>query len=281
LKTLKAFIQESSQNIQGLNQAIQESSQAIQELKNVAISSSQNLQELKQFMHQAIAKMEGEIDYLVTELNRTEEEEFQSQLMARGHYMIDEDESSNSCHEHVTATTIFESEEIVDNNEEEEKEEKVEHIEPVEPSADTSLSNDNEVSTEAHSFIIVPLETHHEPKTLILQCLKKPSYATILKDSCRQEHKSRNHRPKRIFPSKQVGYLRWQNIRPECYQILKKKRWKGLVGHPNDRGRYGNFFFHILLMSYFSFFILFLVILFFELTAINILMFVSMRKYCC
>jgi len=28
-----------------------------------------------------------------------EEEEFQSQLMARGHYMIDEDESSNPHHE--------------------------------------------------------------------------------------------------------------------------------------------------------------------------------------
>jgi hypothetical protein len=25
---------------------------------------------------------------------------------------------------------------------------------------------------------------------------------------CRQAHKSRNHRPKKIFPSKQVGYLR-------------------------------------------------------------------------
>jgi hypothetical protein len=46
--------------------------------------------------------------------------------MARGHYMIDEDESKNSCHEHVIATTILESEEIVDNNEEEEKEEQVE-----------------------------------------------------------------------------------------------------------------------------------------------------------
>jgi hypothetical protein len=40
--------------------------------------------------------------------------------------------------------------------------------EPVEPPADTSLSNDKEMSTEAPSFIIVPLETHHEPKASVL-----------------------------------------------------------------------------------------------------------------
>jgi hypothetical protein len=181
--------------------------------------------------------MEGEIDYLVAEFNRIEEEELQSQLMAQEHYMIDEDDASHSCHEHVPDTTILESKEIVDN-----KEEQVEHKEKIEPLADTSLSNDKEVSTEAHSFIIVPFETHHESKASILQCLKEPSYAKILKDLCRQAHKSRNHRPKKIFPSKQVGYLRWRNILPKYYQILKKKRWKGLVGHPHDRGRYGNFF---------------------------------------
>jgi hypothetical protein len=119
--------------------------------------------------------------------------------------------------------------EIVDNNEEEEKDEQienreqVEHKEKIEPPPDTSLSNDKEVSTEAHSFIIVPLETHHESKALILQCLKEPSYAKILKDLYKQAHKSRNHRLKKIFPSKQVGYLKWQNILPKCYQILKKK----------------------------------------------------------
>jgi hypothetical protein len=227
-------------------------------------------------------------------LNSTEwEEELQSQLMAEGHYMIDEDDASHSCYEHVPDTTILESKEIVDNIEEQEEKdeqiqhikeqeekdeqiqhieeqedkeeqiehreqiehieqiehrdqiehmEKIEHKEKIEPPADTSPSNDKEVSIEAHSFIIVPLETHHESKVLILQCLKEPSYAKILKDLCREAHKSRNHRPKKIFPSKQVGYLRWRNILPKCYQILKKKGWKGLVGHPHDRGRYGNFF---------------------------------------
>jgi hypothetical protein len=39
-----------------------------------------------------------------------EEEEFQGQLMAERHYMIDEDESGNSYHEHVQATTNLERE---------------------------------------------------------------------------------------------------------------------------------------------------------------------------
>jgi len=210
--------------------------------------------------------------------------------MAEGHYKIDEDDASHSCHENIPDTIILESNEI-DNNEEEGKDEQIEHIgeegkeeqnghkkeqieqmdqiehieeqeekeeqiehrdqieqeeqvehkEKIEPPVDTSLSNDKEVSTEAHSFIIVPLETHHESKALFLQCLKELSYAKILKDLCRQGHKSWNHRQKKIFPNKQVGYLRWRNILPECYQILKKKGWKGLVGHPHDRGRYGNF----------------------------------------
>lgn len=171
--------------------------------------------------------MEGEIDYLATEFNRIEEEELQSQLMAQGHYMIDEDDASHSCHEHVPDTTILESEDIVDNNEEEEKDDQVEHIEKqvehidqiehieqvkqrekIELLADTSLSDDKEVSAEPHSFIIVPFETHHESKALILQYLREPSYATILKDLCRQALKSRNHCPKKIFSSKQIGFLK-------------------------------------------------------------------------
>jgi hypothetical protein len=93
--------------------------------------------------------------------------------MAQGHYMIDEDDASHSC-QRVPDTTILESKEIVDNNEEEEKDEQIEHKEQVEheditePSANTSLSNDKEVSIEAHSFIIFPLETHHESKASIL-----------------------------------------------------------------------------------------------------------------
>jgi hypothetical protein len=47
--------------------------------------------------------------------------------MAQGHYMIDEDDASHSCHEHVPDTSILESKEIVDKNEKDEKEEQVEH----------------------------------------------------------------------------------------------------------------------------------------------------------
>jgi hypothetical protein len=92
--------------------------QAISDMKNATMTNTQ-----------AIAKMEGHINYLVVEFNKIEDEEFQSQLMARGHYMIDDDESNNSCHEHIQATTTLDTEKIVDNNEEEEK---VEHLESVE-----------------------------------------------------------------------------------------------------------------------------------------------------
>jgi hypothetical protein len=40
--------------------------------------------------------------------DNNEEEELQSQLMAKGHYMIDEDDSRNSYREHVQATTTLE-----------------------------------------------------------------------------------------------------------------------------------------------------------------------------
>jgi hypothetical protein len=83
--------------------------------------------------------------------------------MAKRHYMIDENESSNSCHEYVPTTTIHTSEDIVDNNEEE-KEEQVEHTERVKPPTDTSLSNDMEVSTKTSSFIIVLLRHFMNPK---------------------------------------------------------------------------------------------------------------------
>jgi hypothetical protein len=100
------------------------------------------------------------------------------------------------------------------------------------------ICHDKEVSTEAHSSSTIPLNKLHEPQALVFQCLKEPSYAKTVKDPCTQVHKSRNHHPKKIFGSKQVGYLRWRHIILEGYQILKKKGWKGLVGHPNDRGRH-------------------------------------------
>jgi hypothetical protein len=61
---------------------------------------------------ETIARLEGLLDHLVAEFNRIEEEELQSQEMARGQYMINEDGPHNSYHEHVQATT-FGSEEVV------------------------------------------------------------------------------------------------------------------------------------------------------------------------
>jgi hypothetical protein len=124
-----------------------------------------------------------------------------------------------------------------------EKEEKREHLKSVEhlehttPLPNPNMSNDNEVNTEAYSFITIPLETFHEPQASVLQCLQKPSFAKSLKDRCTHGQKFRNHRPTKIFRSKQVGHLRRRHILPEEYQILKKKGWKDLVGHPRDRGR--------------------------------------------
>lgn len=92
----------------------------MQELKTASISYNENIQNL--------AKIEGHIDYLVAEFNIMEEEELQSQLMAEGHYMIDEDNASHSCHENVPDTIILKSNEI-DNNEEEGKDEQIGHKE--------------------------------------------------------------------------------------------------------------------------------------------------------
>jgi hypothetical protein len=63
---------------------------------------------------EAIARLEGQLGNLVAEFNRIEEEELQSQEMARGQYMIDEDGPCNPHDEHVQATTTRGSEEIVD-----------------------------------------------------------------------------------------------------------------------------------------------------------------------
>jgi hypothetical protein len=51
----------------------------------------QSLQEMKDAIvvnTEAIAKLEGQIGHLVAEYNRIKEEEFQSQLMAKRHYMM-------------------------------------------------------------------------------------------------------------------------------------------------------------------------------------------------
>jgi hypothetical protein len=225
---MKAFMQLTDKNLQALTQSNDK-------LMNATMSNTRDIQELKG----SVARIEGQIGHLVTELNRIEEEELQSQLMIERHYMSDEDDSEIFYHEHTQVTTTLDEDVIVDNNEEQ-----VENIEQIgdqeksQPPTNPNLPSDMEVSTKTHACITVPLETHQEPKVPSLDCLQEPSYAKILKDLCKQARKSRNHFPKKILQirSKQF-YIRWRNILPEGYKVLKKKGWKGLVGHQYDRGK--------------------------------------------
>jgi hypothetical protein len=168
----------------------------------------------------AVARLEGQFGHLITEFNRIEEDELQSQEMAIGQYMIDEDCPSDPHHEHVQATTTLVSEETTDNHEEEEKEEQGEQFEPLQNS---NPSNNKEVSIEAHSFVTIPLETYHSPQVSSFQCLEEPSYVAIFEDSHTHDHTSRYRGPKRNFRSKFFGYISWRNILQEGYLILKKK----------------------------------------------------------
>ena len=123
---------------------------------------------------------------------------------------------NKSTHENVQTTTILVSKEKAVKKVEE-------NYEQIEPPPNSNLSNEKEVSTEAHSFVTILLDTHHETQVSFLQCLMALYYAIILKDICTEGHKSRNNLPKKIRLSKKIGYLGWQNILPEGYQILKKK----------------------------------------------------------
>jgi len=116
--------------------------QAISDVKNAVMENTQ-----------VIARIEGQLEYLVAEVIRIEEEEFRSQLMAQEHYMIDDDDASHSDHEHAPVITILESEETVDSIGGEGREE---HLEHTAPPLNPNSSNDKEMSTEAHSFIIPP-----------------------------------------------------------------------------------------------------------------------------
>jgi hypothetical protein len=60
--------------------------------------------------------------------------------------------------------------------------------------------------------------------------------------------------------------------------VLKKKEWKGLVGHPCDRGKCGIFSFFFSALYFLVFFFCHFILL---PTAINLSIFVPMRKDCC
>ena len=123
----------------------------------------------------------------------------------------------------------------------------------IEPPANSKFVQ-RRMSTGAHSFVTIPLETQLEPQVSSFQCHEEPSYVETSKDSRTQDHKSSGCVPKRIFRSKLLGYIRWQNILPEGYPILMKKGWKGLVGHPYERRRCSIFFlFYFLHFTFESF----------------------------
>jgi hypothetical protein len=69
------------------------------------------------------------------------------------HYVT---EANKSAHENAQTTTILVSEDKVVNKVEEKEQQ-------IEPPPNANWSNDKEVSTEAHSFIAIPLKTQHEP----------------------------------------------------------------------------------------------------------------------
>ena len=99
-----------------LNAFRQTTNLCIQELKSSTMLNNQGIQELKDATMvntQEIATLEGQVYLLVAKFNRIEKKELQSQEMARGQYMIDEDASSNSYHEHVQATATLGNEETV------------------------------------------------------------------------------------------------------------------------------------------------------------------------
>jgi hypothetical protein len=94
--SLKALMQFTSQTINEMKNATLENTQAISDMKNATMENTQ-----------AIARIEGQFEYLVAKVTRIEEEEFQSQPMATGHYMIDDDDFNNPYYEHVQATSTL------------------------------------------------------------------------------------------------------------------------------------------------------------------------------
>jgi hypothetical protein len=73
-------------------------------------------------------------------------------------------EANKSTHENIQTTTILVSEEKAINKMEEKEEQSM-------PPPIPNLSNDKEVSTETHSFVTIPLDTHHEIQVSFLHCL--------------------------------------------------------------------------------------------------------------
>ena len=112
-ETLKEFMQLISQSIIPVSQelSLEDTLEAFRKTVNQPF---QEITDATVANTKAIARLEGQLGHLVAEFNILEEEELQSQEMARGQYMIDENDPSNSYHEHVQATSTPRNEEIVE-----------------------------------------------------------------------------------------------------------------------------------------------------------------------
>ena len=107
------------------------------------------------------------------------------------------------------------------------------------------MSNDKEVSIETHSLINLPLETYNE-KLIVTRERIIDSFWVIDIVHGWENIFERHARPKfckSILKRFQVKEWSLEDIREvlklgEGYILLKKRGWKELVGHPNDRGKH-------------------------------------------
>jgi hypothetical protein len=185
---------------------------------------------------QAIARIEGQIEYLVDEVTRIEEEEFQSQLVATRYYMIDEDDFSISYHEHAQATATLGSEVVF-----EEIANGPSLEDPFEES-DAQIEFNLDLVPEQEEALLDPTpETRPENGETIEISLPNTSssVAEFEKEGGEEhlEHRApllnQNSSNDKEMSIEAHSFI----IPPEGYQILKKKGWRGLVGHPHDRGK--------------------------------------------
>jgi hypothetical protein len=117
---------------------------------------------------------------------------------------------------------------IAEEEEKEEHLESVEHLEQIEPRSTPNLSNDKEITTEAHSFIPFLLRHFMSPKLQFFNVSKSHLMINLSKDLCTQGHKFRNHLPKKILRSKQVSYLRWRKHSARGLSNFKEERVEGI-----------------------------------------------------
>jgi hypothetical protein len=121
---MKALIYNQTTLMQSTDKFIQSTEKFMQRTDQAIQSNNRDIQELKSYTTQAMSRLEGQIGHLVTELNRIEEEELQSQLMIERDYMSDEDDFKIFYHEHAQVTTTLDEDEVMDN-----EDEQVEHNE--------------------------------------------------------------------------------------------------------------------------------------------------------